>query len=101
MKEERSIQDWESADQQWRHRENINPTCGSSYESWISFEMPNCGSCFLWSCSSSKELMNYYVSNVFEWNKEAKKCVSVAEIEMQMKKNTPLSLGDRLGPAKT
>ena len=61
VEEERSVQAQESADQQWkqrRHREDINPTSGSSYENWISFKMSNVVLVFL-VLLSCEELLNY------------------------------------------
>ena len=48
--------------------------------------MSNCGSCFLWACSPSEELVNYVLQCIkISLNKnKAKKCVSMAENEMQM-----------------
>ena len=61
LEEERSRQDRASADQQWMHREGTNPTYRSSYGSWISSsKMYSCGSCFLWSCFSSQNLVMYF-----------------------------------------
>ena len=42
------------------HREGTNPTYWSGYGSWISSKMYSCGSCFLWSCFSSKILVMYF-----------------------------------------
>src|SRR3989337_2254472 len=55
------------------HREGTNPTYRSSYGSWISSKMYSCGSCFLWSCFSSQNLVMYF--HVPKINDEKKICV--------------------------
>ena len=75
------MQNQESTDQQRMHREDISPTSGSSYGSWKSSKMHTCGSCFLWSCYSSKDLVMSYVSNVIE---KAKKCIMLDQIKVQI-----------------
>ena len=73
------MQNQESTDQQRMHGEDISPTSGSSYGSWKSSKMHTCGSCFLWSCYSSKDLVMFYVSNVTE---KAKKCIMLDQIKV-------------------
>ena len=66
----KSTQDWGSADQQWVHREDTNPTYMSSFGSWISSKMYSSGYCFIWSCFSSQNLVMY--SHVSKINGEKK-----------------------------
>lgn len=67
--------------------------------------MSNCGFCFLWPCSHSEELMNYVLQCIkmpLNAIKKQKKCVLMAENEMQMEVLfTPLCIRDRLDPEKT